>query len=193
MAAKNILKKNLLIGIFDDGDKLYQTVVNLRERGIEIFDCYTPYPVHNLDKAMGVKRSRLVFGAFLCGLVGFLCGISLQLYTMTDTFGTFKSWPMIIGGKPLDWRVIPSFVPVTFELTILFTAFGMGILFFARSRMVHGIEEDLIDIRQTDDRLVLAVEPQKLNISKKEFEALIKEEGAVEFYERNTEKTKKDE
>ncbi len=193
MAAKNILKKNLLIGIFNDGDKLYQTVVNLRERGIEIFDCYTPYPVHNLDKAMGVKRSRLVFGAFLCGLVGFLCGISLQLYTMTDTFGTFKSWPMIIGGKPLDWRVIPSFVPVTFELTILFTAFGMGILFFARSRMVHGIEEDLIDIRQTDDRLVLAVEPQKLNISKKEFEALIKEEGAVEFYERNTEKTKKDE
>jgi len=193
MAAKNILKKNLLIGIFDDGDKLYQTVVNLRERGIEIFDCYTPYPVHNLDKAMGVKRSRLVFGAFLCGLVGFLCGISLQLYTMTDTFGTFKSWPMIIGGKPMDWRVIPSFVPVTFELTILFTAFGMGILFFARSRMVHGIEEDLIDIRQTDDRLVLAVEPQKLNISKKDFEALIKEEGAIEFYERNTEKTKKDE
>lgn len=180
-----MLDKQLIVGVYDDGDKLLSTVTKLRKKGVEIFDCYTPWPVHHLDTAMGINRSNLTVGAFLCGLTGFLSGLLLQFYMMTDHLGTFKSWPMIIGGKPNDYTMVPSMVPVTFETTILFTAFGIGILFFIRSKMIHGKIADVIDPRQTDDRLFLAVEPSKLGMSRSEFDSLLNEAGALEIRERN--------
>lgn len=183
-----MLDKQLIVGVYDDGDKLLTAVKKLRKRGIEIFDCYTPYPVHHLDNEMGIKRSNLTVGAFLCGMMGFFSGLLLQFYMMTNALNTFKSWPMNIGGKPQDYTMVPSMVPVTFELTILFTAFGIGILFFAKSRMIHGKIPDVIDPRQTDDRLFLAVEPGELSkISREELDATMKENGAIEIRERNME------
>jgi predicted flap endonuclease-1-like 5' DNA nuclease len=183
----NILEKPLILGVYDDGDKLLHTVQKLRKKGVEIFDCFTPYPVHNLDVEMGISRSNLTVGAFLCGATGFLSGLLLQFYMMTNHLGTFKSWPMIIGGKPMTFKMLPDMVPVTFELTILFTAFGMGILFFAKSKMIHGKIADIMDPRQTDDRLLLAVEPDNINMTRAEFDALLKEEGAIEVRTRNLE------
>ena len=181
----NILEKPLILGVYDDGDKLLHTVQKLRKKGVEIFDCFTPYPVHNLDVEMGISRSNLTVGAFLCGATGFLSGLLLQFYMMTNHLGTFKSWPMIIGGKPMTFKMLPDMVPVTFEMTILFTAFGMGILFFAKSKMIHGKIADIMDPRQTDDRLLLAVEPDNINMTRAEFDALLKEEGAIEIRTRN--------
>jgi predicted flap endonuclease-1-like 5' DNA nuclease len=178
-----MLDKKLILGVYDDGDKLLSTVMKLRKKGVEIFDCYTPYPVHNLDKEMGIARTNLTIGAFLCGLTGFLSGLLLQFYMMTNILDTFKSWPMIIGGKPQDYQMIPSMVPVVFEMTILFTAFGIGILFFVRAKMIHGKIAQVLDPRQTDDRLLLAIEPDHLNISRSELDQMMNDNGAVEIRE----------
>ncbi len=181
-----MLDKQLILGVYDDGDKLVSAVKKLRKRGVEIFDCYTPYPVHNLDVEMGVKRSNLTVGAFLCGLIGFCCGLLLQFYTMTNHLHAFKSWPMNIGGKPQDYGMLPSMIPVFFELTILFTAFGIGILFFAKSKMIHGKIAPIFDPRQTDDLLFLAVEPTELTkISRSELDSVMNDNGAIEIRERN--------
>ena len=68
-----------------------------------------------------------------------------------------------------------------FELTILFTAFGMVIMFFARSRMMHGIKEDLLCRRQTDDHMVLAIDNEEdQSVSNEDILALLKKEGAIE-------------
>ncbi|MFB1002826.1 MAG: DUF3341 domain-containing protein [Bacteroidia bacterium] len=177
MIDKSILldDKKFTVGIFDDSDKLLNAVGTLKKKGVKIFDCYTPFPVHHLDRALGYERTNISIGAFLCGLLGSLTGFTLA-YSMNVV-----DWPMIIGGKPQDISVFTSFIPVIFELTILFTAFGMVILFFARTRMIHGIKEDLLSRRQTDDHMVLAIdngEPQDMSAS--EIQSLLASEGAIE-------------
>ncbi len=172
-------KKQFTLGIFEDPDKLLNAVKSLRKKGVKIFDCYTPFPVHHLDQELGYKRTNLTIGAFLMGMLGSISGFTLAFYM------NVKDWPMIIGGKPMDINVFTSFIPVIFELTILFTAFGMVAMFFTRSRMVHGIKEDILDIRQTDDRMVLAIDNSvDQPLSADEIKSMIEGEGAVEVRER---------
>lgn len=181
MIDKEILldNKQFTLGIFEDPDKLLSAVKSLRKKGVKIFDCYTPFPVHHLDQELGYKRTNLTIGAFLMGMLGSISGFTLAFYM------NVKDWPMIIGGKPMDINVFTSFIPVIFELTILFTAFGMVAMFFTRSRMVHGIKEDILDIRQTDDRMVLAIDNSvDQPLSSSEIRSMIEGEGAVEVRER---------
>jgi len=176
MVDKSILldNKKFTVGTFTDSDKLLHAVETLRKKGVKIFDCYTPFPVHHLDLALGYTRTNLTIGAFLCGMLGSLSGFTLA-YSMNVV-----DWPMIIGGKPQDINVFTSFIPVIFELTILFTAFGMVIMFFARNRMMHGIKEDLLDRRQTDDHLLIAIDNSEAqSLSNDEIQTILVNEGAV--------------
>jgi len=176
MVDKSILldNKKFTVGTFTDSDKLLHAVETLRKKGVKIFDCYTPFPVHHLDHALGYTRTNLTIGAFLCGMLGSLSGFTLA-YSMNVV-----DWPMIIGGKPQDINVFTSFIPVIFELTILFTAFGMVIMFFARNRMMHGIKEDLLDRRQTDDHLLIAIDNSEAqSLSNNEIQTILVNEGAV--------------
>jgi hypothetical protein len=167
--------KKFTVGIFDDSDKLLHAVDTLKKKGVKIFDCYTPFPVHHLDRALGYERTNITIGAFLCGMLGSLTGFTLAYYM------NVVDWPMIIGGKPQDITVFTSFIPVIFELTILFTAFGMVILFFARSRMIHGIKEDLLCRRQTDDHMVIAIDnAESQDLTNSEIQSLLTSEGAIE-------------
>jgi hypothetical protein len=180
MVDKSILldNKKFTVGTFTDSDKLLHAVETLRKKGVKIFDCYTPFPVHHLDQALGYARTNLTIGAFLCGMLGSLTGFTLA-YSMNVV-----DWPMIIGGKPQDITVFTSFIPVIFELTILFTAFGMVIMFFARNRMIHGIKEDLLDRRQTDDHLLIAIDNgEEQSISSDEIKSILASEGAVQVRE----------
>lgn len=180
MVDKEIIldNKEFTLGLFEDPDKLVNAVHTLRDKGVKIFDCYTPFPVHHLDKALGYKRSNLTVGAFIMGVLGGLSGFALTYYM------NVQDWPMIIGGKPMDITVFTSFIPVIFELAVLFTAFGMVGMFFTRGRMIHGIKEDILDLRQTDDRMVLAIDNGvDQPLSAEEINAMIKSEGAVEVKE----------
>jgi len=101
-----------VVGFFDDPHALTEATRKVRDFNFEIFDTFTPYPVHGLEKAQGLKRSPLPYVTFGAGLTGFICANLLQIWTSA------VDWPINVGGKPMN--SIPAFVPVIFELTVLF-------------------------------------------------------------------------
>jgi hypothetical protein len=168
--------KTVMFGIFENPDKFLETVGKVHGKGANIIDCYTPFPVHGIEKAMGLKRSLLPIGAFMFGCCGFLTAASIQFYMMR------YDWPMIIGGKP---TIGISYMPVLFEMSVLFTAFGLAFIFFFRNKMVHGkMPSERVDFRQTDDRLIIAIATDNAAVNKSELKNMLFDGGAVEVKER---------
>ena len=98
--------------------------------GYKKFDCHSPFPIHGMDDAMGLKPSQLGYIVMAHGLIGFLGGLALQIWTSTIAY------PINISGKP--FMNLPAFVPVTFELTILLSAFGAVFgMFFLNNMPKH--------------------------------------------------------
>ncbi|MEX0884472.1 MAG: DUF3341 domain-containing protein [Cyclobacteriaceae bacterium] len=142
--------KNFILGIFDDEDILLNAVREVRKAGIKIHEVFTPYPIHGLDEDLGYKRSRLPIAAFLFGLLGTTLALTMQYYMMKF------DWPMIIGGK--DYAAFPDFIPVTFELTVLLSAFGMVGVFMISSNLKPWAQPRIFDLRSTDDKHVMAID-----------------------------------
>lgn len=169
--------KNFLVGIYDDEDILIEAIGKLRNTGVKIFEVYTPFPVHGLDTALGYKPSNLPIAAFLFGMTGTILALTMQIGMLGF------DWPMDIGGKP--YIPLPSFVPVSFELTILLSALGMVFTFFIASDLKPYKVPYMFDRRSTDDKFVMAID---LDSNKETGEALTKmlqDNGAVEI---NTQK-----
>ncbi len=168
--------KSVTFGIFENPDMFLETVGKIHSSGAKIIDCYSPFPIHGIEKAMGLKRSLLPLGAFMCGCVGFTLAFTMQYYMMR------VDWPIIIGGKP---TVGVSYMPVLFEMSVLFTAYGIAILFFIRNKMLHGkLPSERIDMRQTDDRMIVAIATDGENDNKTEINNWLYNGGAVEVKER---------
>ena len=142
--------KNFILGIYDDEDVLKSAVTTVREKGIKIHEVYTPYPIHGLEDLLGYERSRLPIAAFLFGVLGTTLALTMQIYMLG------YDWPMIIGGK--DHIALPSFIPVTFELTVLLAAFGMVAVFFISTNLKPWAQPRIFDVRSTDDKHVLAID-----------------------------------
>jgi hypothetical protein len=102
------------VGIYDDVNLLLKAAERVRDAGYEKWDCHTPYPVHGLDEAMGIPESRIPYITLTLGFLGFLTAIAL-----TGGISVLQ-YPINSGGKPLfAW---PAFVPIMFELFVLFAA-----------------------------------------------------------------------
>jgi hypothetical protein len=101
-------------GLFDEPRGLLRAAARVRKAGWRRWDCHTPYPVHGLDEAMGVRESFIPFVTISAGLVGAVAAKTMQWW-MSDA-----DFPLIVGGKPLF--SLPAFVPVTFEVFVLFGA-----------------------------------------------------------------------
>lgn len=165
-------KKNYVLGIFDDEDVLLKGVAQVREKGVKIEEVYTPFPVHGLEHALGYKRSKLSVAAFLFGATGTSLALLMQSWMMG------VDWPMIIGGKPN--LPIPSFIPVTFELTVLLAAFGMvGTFFVSRNLKPYG-KPKIFDVRSTDDKHVMAIDLAENKMSADEIKAVLRDASAIE-------------
>src|SRR5882757_4544570 len=169
--------KHYLVGIFDDEDVLLHAVEQIREKGVKIKEVYSPFPVHGLDEVLGYKRTRLPIAAFLFGLTG----TSLALFTQIWMLGF--DWPMIIGGK--NHYSIPPFIPVTFEFTVLLSAFGMVGTFLVVSDLKPYKWPRQYDIRSTDDKHVMAIDLGANKVSKEEIRQILKENGATEVNEKS--------
>jgi len=103
-----------MIGLFDDPDSLIAAAEKVRDAGYSKWDCHTPYPVHGLDDAMGLKPSPMAYICLGAGAVGASAAMLMQWWMSA------VDYPVRIGGKPLfSW---PAFVPITFELFVLFAA-----------------------------------------------------------------------
>ena len=117
-----------LLAEFDDPGALVHAVEGLREKGYTELDTFSPFPIHGMDRAMGLPVSKLGFMVFVGGLTGSLLGVFLQWWTgagpQPDWFPgwatSLQGYPINISNKPLfAWE---SSVPIIFELTILLSA-----------------------------------------------------------------------
>ncbi len=143
-------EKKFLLGIFGDEDILLEGVPAIQNKGVKIHDVFTPFPIHGLDTAMGLRESKLHIAGFIYGITG--TSIAFGFMTWANTF----DWRVNFGGKPF-WAV-PAYIPITFELTVLMAAAGMVATFMYLCRLAPGINKPIMDLRQTDDKMVVAVE-----------------------------------
>jgi hypothetical protein len=140
----------VFVGIFATEDDILGATRAAREQGLRITDAYTPYPVHGLDEAMGLPSSRLPWACFIFGLIGVAFGVSSQPWAMSI------SWPMNVGGKP--WNSLPAFIPITFEMMVLFGGLGVVLTFLLRCRLLPGKKANPMFQGATDDTFVLVLE-----------------------------------
>ena len=143
--------------ILDTPDSLLDKIKELKSDSKEIQEVYTPFYVHGLAEALGLKRTRLGKATFLYGLIGLFFGCWLTYFTM------IKDWSMDIGGKPnaTFWQNLPSFVPVIFELVVYFAAHLLVISFFIRSRLYPFKKAENPIKKSSDDKFVIQVRDKK--------------------------------
>ena len=163
------MSKQYITGYFEDEVDLKVAIKQLKEKNIPIKDVFTPFPVHGLEHVIGYRKSNLPKVAFWAGALGAACGLSFQAWIFT------VAYPLNFGGKP--YFSLPSFIPVTFELTVLFAAFSMVFAFLIRSGLGMGAKNKIWDERITDDRFLILLEPEGQNMDN--YKAALEETGAL--------------
>ena len=160
--------------IYTDDDVLMTAVKKVKAERHHIEEIYTPFPVHGLDKAMGLEPTRIAITAFIYGLIGLTVAILMMNFIMIE------DWPQDIGGKPSFSYLenMPAFVPIMFELTVFFSAHLMVITFYLRSRMWPFKNAENPDPRTTDDHFLMEI---AVHGNEKELESLLADTGAVEI------------
>lgn len=143
-----------IFAIFGDEEVAMKSIAPVRKAGARVKDIYSPFPVHGMDHALGLKRTRISICSFIYGCIGFSLAILMTWYM------NISDWPMDIGGKPsFAWyKNMPAFVPVMFESTVFCAAHGMVITFYLRSKLLPGVTAFVPDVRMTDDKFVMHVE-----------------------------------
>lgn len=148
------MASKVIHAIYTDDDLLLQAVKQVRAERYHIAEIYTPFPVHGLDKAMGLAPTRLAITSFIYGVVGFTVSVVMMNYMM------IRDWPQDIGGKPSFsfLQNSPAFVPIMFELTVFFAAHLMVITFYMRSKLWPFKSAENPDVRTTDDHFLMEID-----------------------------------
>lgn len=143
----------VIYAMYDDDDVIKTAAKKLVADGVHISDVFSPFPIHGIDPIIGVKHTRMGIVAFMFGLTGMTLALMGMRYFM------IVDWPMNIGGKPNFSLLenLPSFIPITFEFTVLFAAHGMAITYLLRNKTLPGMPADNPYPRTTDDRFVMEI------------------------------------
>jgi mono/diheme cytochrome c family protein len=166
----------LFVGVFEQDGDVAAAAEAAREHGLHIADVYTPYAVHGLDRALGLRPSRLSGACLLFGLLGVGVALWLQFWTSA------VDWPLNVGGRP--WNSLPAFVPVTFELMVLCAGLGVVATFLAVSRLYPGKGTRLPYPGVTDNRFVLVLKETDAAFDAGTTRRLLEHHGAVHTEER---------
>lgn len=135
-----------VIGIFSTPELCIHAVRKTREAQYLNFDVFTPFPIHGMDEAQGLKRSKLPWVTFLAGMTGCTLGYAFIYWT------SVVDWPLIVGGKPFNsW---PAFVPILFELTVLFGGICTFLGMLAFNRLPNACAK-IYDESVTNDKFVV--------------------------------------
>jgi hypothetical protein len=152
---------------------LYHACERVRDAGFTRWDAHTPFPVHGLDKAMGLRRSPLPWIVLVMGLTGAALGFALQWWVHT------RAYPLVISGKPFfAW---PAFIPITFEVAILFAALGAVFGMFGLNRLPmhhHPLFQSTLFERVTDDAFFISIESWDPRFDPSATRALLESLGA---------------
>lgn len=166
--------RNFLLGIFSDEEGLIQAAKELREKNISIFDIHTPFPVHGLDSFLEIKRTRLPIVCFIAASVGCAFAVWFQIWTSkTD-------WPLNVGGK--SFNSFPAFIPVAFEITVLFGALITVAAFFFRAKLFPGNVARIPHEKITDDMFALVLEEVDAGLDVQLVESIFKKNEATEIF-----------
>ncbi len=159
---------------YNDDDVLMHAVKKVKDAKHHIEEVYCPFPVHGLDKALGLASTRIAITSFIYGCVGLIVSIVMMDYIM------IQDWPQDIGGKPSFSYLenMPAFVPIMFEMTVFFAAHLMVITFYLRSRLWPFKKAENPDVRTTDDHFVMEL---AIHNNEKELKNLLMDTGAVEI------------
>lgn len=170
-----------LYGLYNDDHVMVEGARKLVAHGIHIHDAYSPFPVHGIDKVIGVKWTRIAICAFLYGLTGALLAVIGTYFFM------IADWPMNIGGKPnfFFYQNLPAFIPIIFEFAVLCAAHGMALTYFARNNTWPGVKASNPHPRTTDDHFALEIVPsQNAGVGRDALMAMLKETGTVQVFEK---------
>jgi hypothetical protein len=167
-----------LIATFDRPADLYHAAEQVRDAGYRHWDCITPFPVHGLDKAMGLRRSIVPRISLAGGITGFCTGMTLIYFA--DAYAN----RLVVGGKPY---FSPLFAfPVSYELTILFTAFATIIgMFLVNGLPMHYhpvLKYDKI-VRGMDDTFFIVIEARDPRFNSANTKALLEKAGGKNIQE----------
>ena len=160
------------IALFNDPHEVFVAAKRLRHLNIKKMDAFSPFPIHGMEAAMGIKRSWISYSALFFGLTGGSLGLLFQYWTQS------VDWHLNIGGKPaFSW---PSFIPVTFELTILFSGVTTVLILWAMI-IHHGLKTRKLDPRITDDQFALFVDSSDVHYHEEKIDSVFKECNAQEI------------
>ena len=191
MAEENTTEENTqLVGLlaqFDDPDSLLEACDQCRQSGFTSTDAFTPFPVHGIDPALGIKRSILPFIVLCVGITGLFVGLGLQFFANSNAFDAvspFKGYGYFIGGKPIF--SVPANIPVTFEIIVLSSAFATFLGMWGLNRLpmfsnpLHRISRFK---RATNDKFFLVINADDAKFDRSSTEAKMTEWGAVAIEE----------
>jgi hypothetical protein len=191
MSSTNLKRVHGYLAEFDNVQDLYHAAEQVRDEGYQRWDCHTPFPVHGLDDAMGVKRSRLPFLVFFGGLTGLTIAFTLQTLTQTnfwaDQMGMgflqkiAETYPTVVQAKPTGIWTLPAFFPVMFELTILFSAFTVlfGLLaMMGLPRWNHPLFTSKKFAKFSDDGFLVCIEARDPKFAQEGTKAFLEKIGA---------------
>lgn len=142
--------KKFIVANFYDEAVLFPAVKKVRRAGYKIHEVFTPFPIHGLDKEMGLRDTSLDTAGFIYGITGTATAIG------SITWALSIDWPLNFGGKP--FFSLPAWIPITFELTVLFASVGMVMTFCWLCQLAPFVKKDHFNPRSTDDTFVLVLE-----------------------------------
>jgi len=169
------MRAKVLVATFPHVDDLLRAVRKARHETFRVYDVFTPFPVHGLDEAMGVRHTRLPKITLIAGLTGLCCALLLQFYT------NVLDWPLNVGGKPDNTTL--AFIPISFELTVLFAGLTTVGAFFLRTKLYPGKQAWLVTPGVTNDVLALVLRMPSDAESDQRARALLGECGAASVTE----------
>jgi len=168
------MSNQVIHALYDDDDVLLSAVKAVVKDKHHIEEVYTPFPVHGLDKAMGLEETRISIMAFIYGCIGLSVSVLMMNFIM------ILDWPQNIGGKPSFSYLenMPAFVPVMFEMTVFFAAHLMVITFYLRSRLWPFKKAENPNPLTTDDKFLMEI---AVDNNESDLKALLKKTGAIDI------------
>ena len=168
--------RSFLVATFSDAGRLVSAVKAARRQNLRIYDVYSPFPIHHLDDAMGIRRTRLPWVTLVSGIAGLGSALLLQFYA------SVWDWPLNVGGKPANSTL--AFIPISFELTVLFAGLATVAALFLRARLFPGNRECLAAHGITNDTFALVLRKRGDLFDMAATRALLRESGAESLEER---------
>ncbi len=167
-----------VVGVFETSGDILHAAEKVRDAGFRDWDVITPFPIHGMDQAMGMGRSLVPIFAFIGGFIGFFGGMAMISWM------NWIDYPIVVHGRPF-FSPLTSF-PVSYELTILFAAFGAILGMFVMNRLpmhYHPVLKWDKAHYASDDKFLLIIESTDPKFDVEKTKTMLAEIGGKEIEE----------